>query len=97
MQNAHEFQSADIWRLAQLRRAADLSNWSKSYFETRERSRESDITRQPVTLRFAGGRALTIALVTFAALTSVSAVVHAGKRTQLELRPTASMPPVNVP
>lgn len=97
MQNAYDPQSADVWRAAEHRRTDDLANWLSLYLKARERSPATDIGWRPMGLRFAGMRALTIALVMFAALTSVSAVVHAGKRPQFVLRPTAPMPAVNVP
>jgi hypothetical protein len=94
MQNAHDPQSA--WRAAEHRRTDDLANWLSPYL-TRERSPATDVVWRPMGLRFARMGALTIALVTFAALTSVSAVVHAGKQPSFVLRPTAPMPAVNVP
>jgi hypothetical protein len=41
--------------------------------------------------------ALTIAIVSFAAVASVSAAVHAGKTTHVVLKPTEPMPAVNAP
>jgi hypothetical protein len=96
MQNAHDPQSADVWRAAEHRRTDDLANWLSSYL-TLERSPVTNVVWRPVGLRFARIAALSIALVTFAALTSVSAVVHAGKRPPFVLRPTAPIPAVNVP
>jgi hypothetical protein len=97
IQNAQDPQSADVWRAAEHRRTDDLANWLSPYF-TRERSSATDVVWGPVGLRFARMGALTAAFVTFAALTSVSAVVHAGKRPPFVLmRPTAPIPAVNVP
>jgi hypothetical protein len=97
IQNAQDPQSADVWRAAEHRRTDDLANWLSRYF-TRERSSATDVVWGPVGLRFARMGALTAAFVTFAALTSVSAVVHAGKRPPFVLmRPTAPIPAVNVP
>jgi hypothetical protein len=96
MQNVHDRQSADVWRAAEHRRTDDLANWLSPYL-THERSPAINVVWRPVGLRFARMGALTIALVTFVALTSISAVVHAGKRPPFVLRPTAPIPAVNVP
>jgi hypothetical protein len=96
MQNAHDPQAADVWRGAEHRRTDDLTNWLSPYF-MRERWPATNVVWRPVGLRFARIVALGIALVTFAALTSVCAVVHAGKRPAFVLRPTLPIPAVNVP
>ena len=96
MQSAHDPQLADVWRAADHRRPDDLANWLSPCL-TRERSPAANVIWRPVGLGFARMGALTIALVTFAALTSISAVVHAGKRPPFVLRPTAPIPAVNVP
>jgi len=90
MQKIQDVGSAEIWRAAQHRRSEDLG-W------LRRRSvvdRTGPLSQRP---RFALVAALTIAIVSFAAVASVSAAVHAGKATHLVLKPTEPMPAVNAP
>jgi hypothetical protein len=90
MQKMQDVGSAEIWRAAQHRRSEDLG-W------LRRRSavgRTAPLAQRP---RFALVGALTIAIVSFAAVASVSAAVHAGKTPHVVLKPTGPMPAVNAP
>jgi hypothetical protein len=90
MQKTPDVGTAEIWRAAQHRRSEDLG-W------LRPRS-GADRTAPPSPRpRFALVGALTIAIVSFAAVASVSTAVHAGKTAHVVLKPTGPMPAVNAP
>jgi hypothetical protein len=93
MQNVQDSGYAEIWRAAQHRRTEDLT----SHFLTPSKKMDADIARTPFKPRLALARGITIAIITFAAVTSVSAVVHATKPPHIVLKPTGPMPAVNVP
>jgi hypothetical protein len=85
------FDLAEIWRAAQLRRTEDLTG------RLSQSLKRSAIPRLRLKPRLALARGITIAIITFAAITSVSAVVHAKKSLPVALRPTSPMPAVSVP
>ena len=97
MQNAQDAGSAEIWTGAQHRRTDDIAHWLRTSFKRSEKSPATDIGWRQPRLRLALVRGLAVAIVAFAALTSVSAMVHAKKHSQMVLRPMAAMPAVNVP
>jgi hypothetical protein len=79
----------EIRRSAQLRRTEDLTGWLSQPLK------RSAIPR--LKPRLALARRIVIAITAFAAITSVSAVVHAKKSPHVALRPTSPMPAVSVP
>jgi hypothetical protein len=90
MQKIQDVGSAEIWRAAQHRRSEDLGRLRcRSVVD-----RTGPLSQRP---RFALVGALTIAIVSLAAVASVSAAVHAGKATHVVLKPMESMPAVNAP
>jgi hypothetical protein len=96
MQNAQDVESGEVWRAAQHRRTEDLAKWSSPFLKRRPKSQETDIGWRPLKPRLRLMRGLTVAIIAFAALTSVSAVVHAKKPPHIVLRPIDPMPAVNV-
>ncbi len=96
MENIQGAASAEIWRAAQHRRTEDLAEWF-CLLKQSEKSPATDQLWRHLRPRLASMQALMVLMVTFAALASVSAVVHAGKQPKLVLKPTAAMPAVNVP
>jgi hypothetical protein len=90
MQQIQDVGSAEIWRAAQHRRSQDLG-WR------RHRSAAERTVPPSQRPRFALVGALTIAIVSLAAVASVSAAVHAGKTTHVVLNPMEPMPAVNAP
>jgi hypothetical protein len=96
VQYQQDVQSAEIWRAAQHRRTEDLAKWLGHFLKRSEKVPDADIQR-PLKPRLALTRGMRIAVVTFAAITSVSAVVEAKKPPHVVLRPTGPMPAVNVP
>jgi hypothetical protein len=97
MQNKQNAEPADIWRAAQHRRTEDLTNWLTDVLKRSDETPGADITQRSLKPRFALARGLTIAVITLAAVTSVSVVVDAKKLSHAILRPTGPMPAVNVP
>ena len=97
MQNAQDAEYAGIWRAAQHRRTEDLAGWLSHFLERSEKMPDADIAQPRLRPRLVLTRAITIAIVAFAAVTSVSAVVHAKKPPQIVVRPTGQMPAVNIP
>jgi hypothetical protein len=97
MQNAQDAGSAEIWTAAQHRRTEDLAHWLGTSFKRSEKSPATAMRWRQPEWRLALMRGLAVAIIAFAALTSVSAMVHAKKQPHLVLRPTAAMPAVNVP
>jgi hypothetical protein len=97
MQYQQDAQSAEIWRAAQHRRTEDLAKWLSHFLKRSEKVLGADIAQPPLKPRFALTRGMRIAVVTFAAITSVSAVVEAKKPPHVVLMPTGPMPAVNVP
>jgi hypothetical protein len=89
MQNVRDAGLADIWSAAQNRRTEDLARLGSSL--------AADIDWRPIIPRQALMRGLTVAMVAFALLASVSVAVQAKKHSQTALLPTAAMPAVNVP
>jgi hypothetical protein len=89
MHNEHNHDLPEIWRAAQLRRTEDLTGWLSQSLK------RSDIPRQLMKPRLALARGMTIAIITFAAITSVSAVVHAKKSPHVAL--IGPIPAVSVP
>jgi hypothetical protein len=90
MQKIQDLGSAEIWRAAQHRRSEDLG-WLRRHSAV---ERAAPLSQRR---RFALVGALTIAIVSFAAVASVSAAVHAGKTPHVVLKPTGPMPAVNAP
>jgi hypothetical protein len=78
---------SEIWSAAQHRRIEDLTGWVTSPLVPRPRRKR----------RFVLARGITIAIIAFAAITSVSAVVDAKKSPHVALRATSPMPAVSVP
>jgi hypothetical protein len=97
MQHKQHAQSAEIWRAAQHRRTEDLAKWLGHSLERSEKMPGFEIPHPRLKLRFALARGIAIATITFAAITSVSAVVHIKRPPHVELRPTAPMPAVSIP
>jgi hypothetical protein len=89
MQNARDAGFAEIWKAAQNRRTEDLAG--------RRASPAAGIRWLPNMSRLALMRGLSVAVVVFGLLTSVSVAVQAKKHPPVVLRPTAPMPAVNVP
>jgi hypothetical protein len=89
MHNVQDAGSAEIWSAAQNRRTEDLSRLGTSL--------AAKIDWRPVMPRQTLMRWLTVAMIAFALLASVSVAVQAKKRPQVALLPTAAMPAVNVP
>jgi hypothetical protein len=89
MQNVRDAGLAEIWNAAQHRRTEDLAEMRASP--------AAGIGRWPIMPRLALMRGLSVALVAFGLLTSVSVAVQAKKHPPVVLRPTAPMPAVNVP
>jgi hypothetical protein len=94
MQNA---QNDEIWRAAQHRRTEDLSRWVSRSLERTEKMPAADHARVRPNLGLALVRNMAIVAITLAAITSVSAVVHANKSTHVALKATGPMPAVSVP
>jgi hypothetical protein len=90
-------ESAEIWRAAQLRRTEDLAEWPSHILKRSKKMPNADIAQLPFKRRLALTRAITAAVVAFATVISVSAVVEAKKPPHAVLRPTVPMPVVNVP
>ncbi len=88
MNNVQDAGSAEIWSAAQNRRTEDLARLGTSL--------AADIDWRPVMPRQAL-RGLTVAMIAFVLLASVSVAVQAKKNPQVALLPTAAMPAVNVP
>jgi hypothetical protein len=97
MQKAQDAGSAEIWTAAHHRRTEDLADWLRTSFKRNERSPAPKTDWDPPEPRLALMRGLTVAIIAFVALISVSAGVHAKKRAHIALRPTAVLPAVNVP
>jgi hypothetical protein len=89
MHNVQDAGSAEIWSAAQNRRTEDLSRLGTSL--------AADIDWRPLMPHQALLRGLTVVIIAFALLASVSVAVQAKKHPQVALLPTASMPAVNVP
>jgi hypothetical protein len=89
MQNAQDDDLAAIWSAAQKRRTEDLARPGVSL--------TGYIDWRPLMPRHALMRGLTVAMMAFGLLASVSVAVQAKKRPQVVLLPTAAMPAVNVP
>jgi hypothetical protein len=91
----HEEQKNDdlseIWSAAQHRRIEDLTGWVTSPLKG------SAVPRPRLKPRFVLARGIRIAIIAFAAITSVSAVVHAKKSPHVALGATSPMPAVSVP
>jgi hypothetical protein len=89
MQSVQDAGLAEIWSAAQNRRTEDLSRLATSP--------AADIDWRPLKPRMALMRGLTVAMIAFAFLASVSVADQAKKHPQVLLRLTAAMPAVNVP
>jgi hypothetical protein len=88
MQNVQDAGLAEIWAAAQSRRTEDLARLKTSL--------AAYIDWRPLMPRQALVRGLTVALIAFAPLSSISVAVQAKKHPHVDLRPTAAMPAVNV-
>jgi hypothetical protein len=97
MQIEQNVESAEIWRAAQLRRTEDIAKWLSHFLRRSEKMPKVDTAQLAFRPRLALTRAITVAVVTFATVISVSAVVEAKKPPHAVLRPTVPMPAVNVP
>jgi hypothetical protein len=86
---------AAIWRAAEHRRIDDLVKWLR--LERGDKPVARDRIWSPLRPRIALTHAFTVLMITFTALASVSAVVHAGKPPQVVLKPSGPIPAVNVP
>jgi hypothetical protein len=95
MHNEHNVESAEIWRAAQRRRTEDIAKWLSHFQKRSEKMPSADITRTPFKPRLALAHALAIAVIAFAAVTSVSAVVHQKNTPQVVQSPTGPMAAVN--
>jgi hypothetical protein len=89
MNNVQDAGSAEIWSAAQNRRTEDLARLGTSL--------AADVDWRPVMPRQVMMRGLTVAMIAFVLLASVSVAVQAKKHPQVALLPTAAMPAVNVP
>jgi hypothetical protein len=94
MQNA---QNDEIWRAAQHRRTEDLGRWVSRSLERRQNMSAADHARVRPNLGLSLVRVMAIVAIILAAITSVSAVVHANKSTHVALRATGPMPAVSAP
>ena len=94
MQNAQNAEYAAVWSAAHHRRTEDLSNL---FLKRSKKTPGADLAQSLLKPRLALMRGIAIAIIAFAAVTSVSAVVHAKKTPPVALRPTGPMPAVNVP
>jgi hypothetical protein len=97
MQNTENRETAEIWRAAQHRRTEDITGWLGRFLKRSDEMPSVDISRRSPKPHLALARGLTIAVITLAAVTSVSAVVDAKRPSHGALRPTGPMPAVNVP
>jgi hypothetical protein len=97
MQNTENRETAEIWRAAQHRRTEDHTEWLSRFMKRSDEMPSFDISRRSLKPHLALARGLTIAVITLAAVTSVSAVVDAKRPPHVALRPTGPMPAVNVP
>jgi hypothetical protein len=93
MQDAQDSGSIDAWRVAQLRRAEDLTRWFRS---TRKQDGKSPVRQHPLS-RSAVVRSLTVVTAACLVLASVSAVVHEGKSSKFTPKATTPLPAVNAP
>jgi hypothetical protein len=95
MRNEQNADTAAVWRAAQHRRAEDLAMWSGH--SAKQHGKGPEAASAGPGPRLVLARGMTIAAIAFAAIISVSAVVQAERLAHVALRPTASMPQVNVP
>jgi hypothetical protein len=95
MWNEQDTESASVWRAAQYRRTDDLATWLSPLLKQSGKKPKADIGG--FGLRLALVRGMTIAVIAFTAIVSVSAVVQAERPSHVTLRPTGPMPDVNVP
>jgi hypothetical protein len=93
MHNERSTESATVWQAAQRRRTEDLAMWLGSK-QAGKAPRAGIAGSRP---RLALARGMTMAVIAFAAIVSVSAVVQAERPVHVAIRPTGPMPAVNVP
>jgi hypothetical protein len=95
VENTPDAELAVISRAAEHRRIDDLAKWLR--LERGGKPAARDRIRRLLRPRIALTNAFTVLMITFTALASASAVVHAGKPPQVVLKPSGPMPAVNVP
>jgi hypothetical protein len=88
-------ESAEIWRGAQRRRTEDIAKWLSHFLKRSEKMPGAEIARNPLKPRLTLAHASAIAVIAFAAVTSVSAVVHQKNTPHVVQRPVGPMAAVN--
>jgi hypothetical protein len=97
MRNAHNSETAEVWSAAQHRRTQDLVEWLDYCLTRNDEMQGSDVYQGFLKPRLAFARGLTMAVITLAAVISVSAAVDTKRPPHVVLRSTGPMPAVNVP
>jgi hypothetical protein len=95
MHTEQNVESAEIWRAAQLRRTEDIAKWLSHFLKRTEKMPGVDIVGNPLKPRFHLAHALAIAVITFAAVSSVSAIVHRKNTPHVVQGPTGPMAALN--
>jgi hypothetical protein len=88
-------ETAETWRAAQYRRTDDLAGWLSHLSKQSEKMIGADVPR--LKRRHGWALGLATAVITLAAVSSVSALVDVKKSPHVVIRPTGPMPAVNVP